>query len=163
MVLLERCSAATTSGAWRSCNVVVPLLGVYDMFHDMFPSIHDCVPICFTICLFISPDLDGHRAAPKSSNGHFATFHGQNSNDSFQSEPWPSVVPVCRSRRESKTMPKSGGNKDTEAGGGGQRKRRAGEDTGASSSGGAVKTEPVEQGQRKRRAREGGGQELPGG
>jgi len=56
-------------------------------------------------------------------------------------------------------MPKSGGNKDTEAGAGGQRKRRAGEDTGASSSG-AVKTE---QGQRKRRAREGGGQELPGG
>ena len=61
-------------------------------------------------------------------------------------------------------MPKSGGSKDTEAGAGGQRKRRAGEDTGASSSsGGAVKTEPVEQGQRKRRAREGGGQELPGG
>ena len=59
-------------------------------------------------------------------------------------------------------MPKSGGSKDTEAGAGGQRKRRAGEDTGASS-GGAVKTEPVEQGQRKRRAREGGGQELPGG
>jgi len=59
-------------------------------------------------------------------------------------------------------MPKSSGSKDTEAGAGGQRKRRAGEDTGASSSGGAVKTEPVEQGQRKRRAREGGGQELPG-
>ena len=54
-------------------------------------------------------------------------------------------------------MPKSGGNKDTEAGG--QRKRLAGEDTGSSSSV-LVK---AEQGQRKRRAREGGGQELPGG
>ena len=61
-------------------------------------------------------------------------------------------------------MPKSGGNKDTEAGAGGQRKRRSGEDTGASSgSGVAVKTEQVGQGQRKRRAKEGGGQELPGG
>jgi hypothetical protein len=29
-------------------------------------------PICFTICLFISPDLDGHRApknGPNSTNG----------------------------------------------------------------------------------------------
>ena len=56
------------------------------------------------------------------------------------------------------------GNKGTEAGAGGwgasgQRKRRAGEDSGASSSV-LVKTE---QGQRKRRAKEGGGQELPGG
>ena len=59
-------------------------------------------------------------------------------------------------------MPKSGGNKDTKAGDGAQRKRRAEEDTGASGSG-AVKTEPVEQGQRKRLAREGGGRELPGG
>ena len=57
-------------------------------------------------------------------------------------------------------MPESGGNKDTEAGAGGQRKRRAGEDTGASSGVVAIKTE---QGQRKRRATEGGGQELPGG
>jgi hypothetical protein len=57
-------------------------------------------------------------------------------------------------------MPKSGGNKHTEAGAGGQRKRRAGEDTGAGGSGVAVKTE---QGQRKRRAKEGGGRELPGG
>ena len=43
------------------------------MFHDMF---HDRVlgtknetwyigTICFTICLFISPDLDGHRARVK--------------------------------------------------------------------------------------------------
>jgi hypothetical protein len=69
------------------------------------------------------------------------------------------VVPVCRSRRESKTMPESGGNKDTEAGAGGQRKRRAGEDTGSSSSV-AVKTE---QGQRKRRAGGATGQALPGG
>jgi hypothetical protein len=61
------------------------------------------------------------------------------------------------------TMPKSGGNKDTEAGAGGQRKRRAEEDTGSSSGGsGTVKTEPVKQGQRKRLAREGGGRELPG-
>ena len=30
-----------------------------DMFHDM--SVHLSGPtICFTICLFISPDLDGH-------------------------------------------------------------------------------------------------------
>jgi hypothetical protein len=59
-------------------------------------------------------------------------------------------------------MPKSGGNKDTEAGAGGQRKRRAGEDTGASGSGSSVAVK-TEQGQRKRRATEGGGQELPGG
>ena len=42
----------------------------HDMFHDMF--VHDMFTICsivlspdticFTICLFISPDLDGHRA-----------------------------------------------------------------------------------------------------
>jgi len=61
-------------------------------------------------------------------------------------------------------MPESGGSKDTEAGAGGwgasgQRKRRAGEDTGSSSSV-AVKTE---QGQRKRRAGGGTGQVLPGG
>ena len=56
-------------------------------------------------------------------------------------------------------MPESGGRKDTEAGAGGQRKRRAGEDMGASPAA-AAKTE---QGQRKRRATEGGGQELPGG
>ena len=61
-------------------------------------------------------------------------------------------------------MPESGGSKDTEAGAAGasgQRKRRAGEDTGSSSSigGGAVK---IEGGQRKRRAGGGTGQELPG-
>jgi hypothetical protein len=32
---------------------------VHDMFHDML------VPICFTICLFISPDLDGNRGTTK--------------------------------------------------------------------------------------------------
>jgi len=27
-----------------------------------------CLPICFTICLFISPDLDGHRAPKMPPN-----------------------------------------------------------------------------------------------
>jgi len=36
--------------------------GASRMFHDMFT-------ICFTICLFISPDLDGHRA-PKMKYVH---------------------------------------------------------------------------------------------
>ena len=35
----------------------------YDMFHDMlFISFCYVSTICFTICLFISPDLDGNRA-----------------------------------------------------------------------------------------------------
>ena len=37
---------------------------VHDMFHDMF--VHQSglrrAQVCFTICLFISPDLDGYRA-----------------------------------------------------------------------------------------------------
>jgi len=36
----------------------------YDMFHDMF----------VTICLFISPDLDGHRA-PKMKYCHDMFVH----------------------------------------------------------------------------------------
>jgi hypothetical protein len=46
----------------------------HDMFHDMFQdmfvhwsglrrALHEN-PICFTICLFISPDLDGHPIQP---------------------------------------------------------------------------------------------------
>ena len=69
----------------------LPLVGTAAGFHDMFVwgvTFHDmfhdvlCVPqmftimfrntsclqtICFTICLFISPDLDGHRA-PKNES-----------------------------------------------------------------------------------------------
>jgi hypothetical protein len=33
----------------------------HDMFDDMFGTICT-ITICFTICLFISPDLDGQRA-----------------------------------------------------------------------------------------------------
>jgi len=38
------------------------------MFHDSRP-LSQHFTICFTICLFtifISPDIDGHRAAPKN-------------------------------------------------------------------------------------------------
>ena len=81
--------------------------------------------------------------------------------DSAAQRTLPISGPGLQIKAGKQTMPKSGGNKDTEAGAGGQRKRRAEEDTGSSSSssGVAVKTE---QGQRKRRAGGGAGQELPG-
>ena len=69
-------------GDLDSHKAQVPNMNFHDMFHDMF--VHDmfvslvrtqtvcftiCLfispdldGICFTICLFISPDLDGHRA-----------------------------------------------------------------------------------------------------
>jgi hypothetical protein len=114
----------------------------------------------------------GHRPIPRGSTdtsmelaalGHRHDSLGGHIAVSLEEVPGlPISGPGLQIEAGKHTMPKSGGNKDTEAGAGGQRKRRAGEDTGASGSW-AVKTEPVGQGQRKRRAKEGGGQELPGG
>jgi len=52
------------------------------MFHDMFVL----RALCFTIH---KPDLDGHS-------------HCLDIDELIPSERWPSMVPVCRSRRESK-------------------------------------------------------------
>jgi hypothetical protein len=88
------------------------------------------------------------------------THKGSNSWNSDFDRLLPISGPGLQIKAGKQTMPKSGGNKDTEAGTGGQRKRRAEEDTGSSSSSGAgVK---IEGGQRKRRAGGGAGQELPG-
>ena len=45
-------------------NVLVLALGTGDR-----SSLKRGFTICFTICLFISPDLDGHRFEQKSTGG----------------------------------------------------------------------------------------------
>ena len=67
----------------------------YGMFHcyDMLPR---SVPsICFTICLFISPDLDGYRAYIDPARPTiFATFDDDNAL-LFRHSPRPSSLSVC--------------------------------------------------------------------